>query len=219
MSQRPRPRLGSFRNRLSGRKKNDEAEENGLAEAENVEESPAAASRRRSQSQRPTNRSKKPDREMKRGRSLAADDAKKETPVADDESDPEEIDGSGRRASRRDSLTNVFGRFRSRSRSRSRSQIDMDEDTKKEMLVAVTSCRSDGYYNQKAPGSTFKLPRKAPTNLKLFHELAVGVKDAYIAIGAVPRKPTEEDEANLAKQEFEAQGVLYSFLQNLDFVS
>jgi hypothetical protein len=60
-------------------------------------------------------------------------------------------------------------------------------------LVAVTSCRINGYYNQKALGSTSKLPRKAPANLKLFHKLAVRVKDAYAAVGAMPRKPTDDN--------------------------
>lgn len=87
------------------------------------------------------------------------------------------------------------------------------------MLVAVTSCRSDGYYNQKAPGSTSKLPRKAPTNLKLFHELAVGVKDAYAAVGATPRKPTEEENQNLTHEDLEGRTVLWDFVGNLDFVS
>ena len=83
---------------------------------------------------------------------------------------------------------NIIQRFRERSRSRSRTRAATAAagrseggrnvpDNAKELLVAVTSCRSDGYYSQKAPGSISKLPRKAPTNLKLFHELAVGVKD------------------------------------------
>jgi hypothetical protein len=87
------------------------------------------------------------------------------------------------------------------------------------MLVAVTSCRSDGYYNQKAPGSTAKLPRKAPTNLKLFHELAVGVKDAYAAVGATPRRPNEEDADKLGREEYEGRLVLAEFISNMDFVS
>ena len=78
------------------------------------------------------------------------------------------------------------------------------------MLVAVTSCRSDGYYHQKAPGSTSKLPRKAPTNLKLFHELAVGVKDAYAAVGATPQKPDDSVQ--------DGRRVLWDFVGNLDFV-
>jgi len=86
------------------------------------------------------------------------------------------------------------------------------------MLVAVTSCRSDGYYNQKAHGSTSKLPRKAPTNLKLFHELAVGVKDAYAVVGAIPRKPSELDAKNMSTQEYEGTMVLWDFIENLDFL-
>lgn len=110
---------------------------------------------------------------------------------------------------------NMFQRLRSRSRSRSRTREGVDK--RKDMLVAVTSCRSDGYYNQKAPGSTSKLPRKAPTNLKLFHELAVGVKDAYAAVGAVPKKPEKSDK--LSDAEFDAQMILWDFVGNLDFVS
>lgn len=86
-------------------------------------------------------------------------------------------------------------------------------------MVAVTSCRSDGYYNQKAPGSTSKLPRKAPANLKLFHELAVGVKDAYAAAGSTPKQPSEQEEQQLSQQELEGRNVLWDFVGNLDFVS
>jgi hypothetical protein len=110
-------------------------------------------------------------------------------------------------------------RDRSRSRSRSKSRSRRSAEERKEMLVAVTSCRSDGYYNQKAPGSTFKLPRKAPTNLKLFHELAVGVKDAYAAVGATPRKPTDEEAKQLSQEEVNGRMVLWDFIGNLDFVS
>jgi hypothetical protein len=110
--------------------------------------------------------------------------------------------------------TGLMGRLRDRSRSRSRSRKD-DDGGGKEMLVAVTSCRSDGYYNQKAPGSTSKLPRKAPANLKLFHELAVGVKDAYAAVGATPRKPPEDVDDDAVNSD----RVLWEFVGNLDFVS
>ncbi|KAL7434903.1 hypothetical protein ACHAXH_009043, partial [Discostella pseudostelligera] len=59
-----------------------------------------------------------------------------------------------------------------------------------EKIITVTSCRSDAYYDQRSPGCTIsKLPRRAPTALKTFHELAVGIKDAYDAGGYVPRKP------------------------------
>ena len=56
-----------------------------------------------------------------------------------------------------------------------------------EMIITVTSCRSDAYHDQRAPGSTVKLPRRAPSALKTFHELAVGIKDAYEAGGCMPR--------------------------------
>jgi hypothetical protein len=117
----------------------------------------------------------------------------------------------------------LMGRLRDRSRSRSRSRKDIhdagaaDSSGGKEMLVAVTSCRSDGYYNQKAPGSTSKLPRKAPANLKLFHELAVGVKDAYAAVGATPRKPVDDKDDPKAANN--SDRVLWEFVGNLDFVS
>jgi hypothetical protein len=91
------------------------------------------------------------------------------------------------------------------------------------MLVAVTSCRSDGYYNQKAPGTISKLPRKAPTNLKLFHELAVGVKDAYAAVGETPQKPdpagNDKNGEQMSRDELDARTVLWEFVGNLDFVS
>lgn len=124
---------------------------------------------------------------------------------------------------------NIIQRFRERSRSRSRTRAATAAasrsdggrtvpDHAKELLVAVTSCRSDGYYSQKAPGSISKLPRKAPTNLKLFHELAVGVKDAYAAVGATPRNPTDDEKKKLAPDIIDSKVVLWDFIGNLDFV-
>jgi hypothetical protein len=112
--------------------------------------------------------------------------------------------------------------MRSLSRSRSSSRRKENaEQNQSEVIVTVTSCRSDGYYNQKAPGSTSKLPRKAPTNLKLFHELAVGIKDAYAAVGKTPQKPLEENEGGekMPKEEYYARAVLWEFIGNIDFVS
>ena len=65
------------------------------------------------------------------------------------------------------------------------------------------------------------LPRKAPSALKTFHELAVGVKDAYEAVGATPTKPEEDSEEflNLDPQEREGRKVLWEFNGNLNFVS
>lgn len=115
------------------------------------------------------------------------------------------------------------GRMRSLSRSRSRSKSVGDGGDRPKTIVTVTSCRSDGYYNQKAPGSTSKLPRKAPTNLKLFHELAVGIKDAYAAVGQTPIKPVLETNEqtghpNMSEKEFNARNVLWEFIGNVDFV-
>ncbi|KAL3807712.1 hypothetical protein ACHAXA_005725 [Cyclostephanos tholiformis] len=58
-----------------------------------------------------------------------------------------------------------------------------------DLIVTVTSCRSDAYHDQRAPGATSKLPRRAPSALKTFHELAVGIKDAYEAGGCVILRP------------------------------
>jgi hypothetical protein len=110
----------------------------------------------------------------------------------------------------------------SHSRSRSSSRLQDEDGERQKTIVTVTSCRSDGYYNQKAPGSTSKLPRKAPTNLKLFHELAVGIKDAYAAVGQTPVKPATEDEETgekMSDEEFYARSVLWEFMGNIDFVS
>ena len=124
----------------------------------------------------------------------------------------------------------VLQRLRSASLSRSRSRSraassdlssgdNNNNNNPKPMLVAVTSCRSDAYYNQKAPGSTSKLPRKAPSNLKLFHELAVGVKDAYQAVGQTPTRPDDQENEGLTPQQQEGRQVLWDFVGNLDFVS
>jgi hypothetical protein len=70
----------------------------------------------------------------------------------------------------------------------------------------------------------------------LFHELAVGVKDAYAAVGATPRNPNlvnhnnngngdEEQRAtttNAAPPDeatLQARTILWDFIGNLDFVS
>lgn len=123
----------------------------------------------------------------------------------------------------KESKPSMFQRVRERSRSRSRKDSQMSDATRKDMLVAVTSCRSDGYYNQKAPGTVSKLPRKAPTNLKLFHELAVGVKDAYAAVGETPQKPNpdaaDKNDDQMSREELDARTVLWEFIGNLDFVS
>jgi hypothetical protein len=113
-----------------------------------------------------------------------------------------------------------LSRSRKRSTSASRKAKDPAAPSP-ETVVTVTSCRSDGYYNQKAPGSTTKLPRKAPSNLKLFHELAVGLKDAYAAVGQTPVKPLTEEEGGdyMPQEEFEARMVLWEFIGNIDFVS
>ena len=110
------------------------------------------------------------------------------------------------------------------------------------MLVAVTSCKSDAYYAQKAPGAISMLPRKAPSALKTFHELAVGMKDAYEAVGATPMNPKVLKEGNrnanmngngsgsgngghdiewndLPRREQEGRTVLWDFMGNINFVS
>mmetsp|Transcript_40471 Transcript_40471/g.97681 ORF Transcript_40471/g.97681 Transcript_40471/m.97681 type:complete len:936 (+) Transcript_40471:285-3092(+) len=119
----------------------------------------------------------------------------------------------------------IVRRIRSLSRSRSRSSKESSGGYSAEemprTIVTVTSCRSDGYYNQKAPGSTSKLPRKAPTNLKLFHELAVGIKDAYTAVGKTPTKPVLENEdtgERMNEVEFQQKSILWEFLGNVDFL-
>ena len=133
-----------------------------------------------------------------------------------------EREGVGRRGV----LERLRSASRSRSRSRSAAQLSGGDnpDTPKPVLVAVTSCRSDAYYNQNAPGSTSKLPRKAPSNLKLFHELAVGLKDAYAAVGQTPTRPDAEEQENQSAAkpspvELEGKTILWEFVGNLDFVS
>jgi hypothetical protein len=203
-----RPRLGSIRKRLSGRKVNKDKEEDNEQGNQTIE-APDSPGKRRSSSQKPSP-GKSPKGHLRRSLSVDAS------------SDPED-EPNGEGSPVRVARPGVFQRLRERSRSRSRSRGrragSENQEKRKEMLVAVTSCRSEGYYNQKAPGSTSKLPRKAPTNLKLFHELAVGVKDAYAAVGAMPRKPTADDKAKMELQEFEAMMVLWEFIGNLDFVS
>lgn len=135
-------------------------------------------------------------------------------------------------------LRRTFSRSRSRSRSRhiqdeddassvsssSSSQSSYSSSSKgsgKQMLVAVTSCRSDAYYAQKAPGAISMLPRKAPSALKVFHELAVGMKDAYEAVGATPVKisETSAEWMSMSKLEQEGRIVLLEFIGNVNFVS
>jgi len=155
---------------------------------------------------------------------------------------PSEISTSTTKSRRsgRSLAEGVMRRVRSLSRSRSSrggrdsdgggGDTDSSSDSEhgggrrnsKRTIVTVTSCRSDGYYNQKAPGSTSKLPRKAPTNLKLFHELAVGLKDAYAAVGQTPTKPVmineETGETMMDEREYQGRTVLWEFIGNIDFL-
>ena len=124
-----------------------------------------------------------------------------------------------------------YGQNLRRSLSRSRSArsssgasallSEADDEAHRPLLVAVTSCRSDAYHHQKAPGTTSKLPRKAPSALKMFHELAVGLKDAYEAVGATPTNPADEeegDESDDPAEIKEAKQTLWDFMGNLDFL-
>jgi hypothetical protein len=198
-------RLGSLRKRLSGRKNQSEDDDASPERDRNVSNDVPASPQRRSMSSSRRKRDSESPSGRRRSHSMAGRDSEGEG----DSASP----GKGGRG-----RTNIIQRLRERSRSRSRSRTRKKEEHR-EMLVAVTSCRSDGYYNQKAPGSTAKLPRKAPTNLKLFHELAVGVKDAYAAVGATPRRPNEEDADKLGREEYEGRLVLAEFISNMDFVS
>lgn len=90
-------------------------------------------------------------------------------------------------------------------------------EDKRPTIVAVTSCRSDAYYRQKAPGSASKLPQKAPSALKLFHELATGVKDAFEAIGGSPPCPQIGDNGQILSDPNDV--ILWEFMGNVDFVS
>lgn len=68
------------------------------------------------------------------------------------------------------------------------------------------------------------LPRKAPSALKTFHELAVGVKDAYAAVGKTPQQPEVDKDGYIVfldgedAAEAEGRNVLWEFMGNLDFV-
>ena len=145
----------------------------------------------------------------------------------DDNGDNESISTSNSKSGTRKRAEGFVKRMRSLSRSRSvsrsrgRGDLKGGDEAPAEQIVTVTSCRSDGYYNQKAPGSTSKLPRKAPSNLKLFHELAVGLKDAYAAVGQTPIKPLDEAEGgpSPSSPEYYGRAVLWEFIGNIDFVS
>eukprot|EP00551_Chaetoceros_affinis_P004966 CAMPEP_0203670522 /NCGR_PEP_ID=MMETSP0090-20130426/6571_1 /ASSEMBLY_ACC=CAM_ASM_001088 /TAXON_ID=426623 /ORGANISM="Chaetoceros affinis, Strain CCMP159" /LENGTH=369 /DNA_ID=CAMNT_0050535399 /DNA_START=134 /DNA_END=1240 /DNA_ORIENTATION=+ len=104
--------------------------------------------------------------------------------------------------------------------SHSTSNSHSNNNGGKQMLVAVLSCRSDAYIAQKAPGSTSMLPRKAPSALKNFHELAVGVKDAYEAMGATPVRLDEggEEFQRMTPAEREARKILFEFMGNINFL-
>jgi hypothetical protein len=65
------------------------------------------------------------------------------------------------------------------------------------------------------------LPRKAPSALKTFHELAIGVKDAYESMGSMPVKLDEDSDIwkNMDQEEKIGRKVLFEFMGNLNFVS
>mmetsp|Transcript_40424 Transcript_40424/g.79103 ORF Transcript_40424/g.79103 Transcript_40424/m.79103 type:complete len:1645 (-) Transcript_40424:50-4984(-) len=98
---------------------------------------------------------------------------------------------------------------RSRSRSQGRNQAQ---------LVFVTSRRSSKYKNA---GTTSRLDKRAPAALKTFHELAMGIKDAYEATGTAPKVPCHNDQEGNCDQISTNNGASMSiceFLGNLDFL-
>ncbi len=151
---------------------------------------------------------------------------------ANDGPHPEDEDGSSvsssssssnssnSNAKRMGLLARVRSRSRSSSSSRSRGSSTDVQERPRQVVVAVTSCRSDAYHHPKG-GSRSVLPRNAPPVLKLFHELAVGVQDAYAAVGATPTKPEPSAEGDTRQSQVEAEGknVLWEFMEHLDFVS
>ncbi|KAG7368793.1 tetratricopeptide repeat protein [Nitzschia inconspicua] len=165
------------------------------------------------------------DRPSSRSSRKRIEDSSSNNNVSSADGSASEKTSSTKRSSRGSRMAEgVMKRVRSLSRSRSsRNASDTDSSSDSEhhraqkTIVTVTSCRSDGYYNQKAPGSTSKLPRKAPTNLKLFHELAVGLKDAYAAVGQTPVNP-ETLEGEMSEKEFLGRTVLWEFIGNIDFL-
>lgn len=202
---------GMFRKRLSLRRNVQE---------EKADHSPPPPSNQSTRRVSTQGDSRPPTKPSKRSNSRDADEEIPLEPPATPQRSNRKVDteedegGRGRTGS-------VLQRLRTASRSRSKARMEhkAGEQTKP-ILVAVTSCRSDAYYNQKAPGSTSKLPRKAPSNLKLFHELAVGIKDAYAAVGQTPTRPDEEtDDVKEDAALMEGKTVLWEFVGNLDFVS
>ena len=77
------------------------------------------------------------------------------------------------------SNNNSSGSSSSTSSCSSATMTGLDKTTTtttNEMIITVTTCRSDAYHDQRAPRSTVKLPRRAPSALRTFHELLVGMK-------------------------------------------
>ena len=110
-----------------------------------------------------------------------------------------------------DSLSSNYTNSSTSSAALAALETSSSSSTPVEMIITVTSCRSDAYHDQRAPGSTVKLPRRAPSALKTFHELAVGVKDAYEAGGCTPRLPVGRndgttDATNTADEEGSSSG-------------
>lgn len=216
-------RKGMFRKRIS-MKRNSTQENSPLDEDPLLPRQPPQRSATESNVQAPVASLKRSSSDPKLQRNLPSQteaaaaatpqrsNIQRKTPAEENNAEPEP-------APRRGMLERI--RSASRSRSRARSKTEVAAEMNKPILVAVTSCRSDAYYNQKAPGSTSKLPRKAPSNLKLFHELAVGIKDAYAAVGQTPTRPEElqQGETKPNAQLLEGRTVLWEFIGNLDFVS
>lgn len=174
------------------------------------------------------------DSDSDNNRQNKADSTQQRGRTANNSPHPEDEDGSSVSSSstnisttgkRLGLLARVRSRSRSSSSSRSRGSSTDVQERPRQVVVAVTSCRSDAYHNPKG-GSRSVLPRNAPPVLKLFHELAVGVQDAYAAMGATPTKPELSDTsglhstvAELSPLEAEGKKVLWEFMEHLDFVS
>jgi hypothetical protein len=208
---------GMFRKRLSLRRNSSQEEKVNESPAPSTTSVASSSSSRRASTQADSRPPTRPSRRL----NSKDDDEPIETPASDA---PPTSQRSNRKTTTDEperGRSGVLQRLRSASRSRSKARLEHKVGEQvKPILVAVTSCRSDAYYNQKAPGSTSKLPRKAPSNLKLFHELAVGIKDAYAAVGQTPTRPDEEpDEVKENAPLMEGKTVLWEFVGNLDFVS
>ena len=114
-----------------------------------------------------------------------------------------------------DRLSTASGSSWSSFGSNSNNNNGSKSNRNKPIIVAVTSCKSASYNKHKPLSKVIEqLPNKAPSVLKMFHELAIGVIDAYEASGIMNMGNNCQNSGGDG-----GGSIVGEFLSNVNFVS